>query len=79
MGAYRDFARSGGLMSCRRSGDAYRRVGYARRAFSGCETPSDLLVAQSTRVAFVLNLSTSNAFGLKVPLQLLSIADEVVE
>jgi putative tryptophan/tyrosine transport system substrate-binding protein len=80
MGAYRDFARAGGLMSYGSDlGDAYRRVGVCAARILKGETPSDLPVAQSTKVAFVLNLRTANALGLKVPPQLLAIADEVIE
>src|SRR5580704_17960097 len=78
MGAYRDFARAGGLMSYGSElADAYRRVGLCAARILNGEVPSDLPVTQSTKVEFVLNLRTANALGLKIPPPLLAIADEV--
>ncbi len=80
MGAYRDFTRAGGLMSYGSDlGDAYRRVGLCVARILKGETPSDLPVTLSTKVEFVCNLRTANALDLKIPPQLLAIADEVIE
>jgi putative tryptophan/tyrosine transport system substrate-binding protein len=80
MGAYRDFTRAGGLMSYGSDlADAYRRVGVCAARILKGGTPRDLPVTQSTKVDFVINRRTANALGLKIPPQLLSIADEVIE
>jgi len=80
MGAYRDFTRAGGLMSYGSDlSDAYRRVGACVARILKGDAPSDVPVMQSTKVEFVINLKTANALGLKIPSQLLAIANEVIE
>jgi putative ABC transport system substrate-binding protein len=80
MGAYRDFTRAGGLMSYGSDlADAYRRVGGCVTRILKGETPSDIPITQSTKVEFVINQRTANTLGLKIPQQLIAIADELIE
>jgi len=77
---FREFVSAGGLMSYGTTVvDTYRPLGvYTGRILKG-EKPAELAVQQATKMELIINMKTTKALGITVPLPLLGRADEVIE
>ena len=76
----REYVEAGGLMSYGESlADFYRRsTFYVDKLLKGAK-PSELPIQQPTRYLATLNRKTADALKINIPMQLLVLADEVIE
>jgi putative tryptophan/tyrosine transport system substrate-binding protein len=78
---FRELSRAGGLMSYDTDiPQLFRRIGsaYVARILKG-RKPGDLPVERARKFELVINLNAARALDLKVPSQLLTLADELIE
>ena len=77
---YDFLARDGGLMSYGPDlKESFERAAdLVARIFKGAR-PTDLPFEQPTRYPFIVNLKTAKATGIELPVNLVALADEVIE
>jgi ABC-type uncharacterized transport system substrate-binding protein len=77
---YDSFVRDGGLMSYgpEMKESFERAADLVARIFKGAQ-PADLPFEQPTRYPFVINLKTAKATGIELPVNLVALADEIIE
>jgi putative ABC transport system substrate-binding protein len=75
-----DYPAAGGLMSYGTNlTDAWRQVGvYTGNILKGAK-PAELPVQQAVKFDFVINLGTATLLGLNIPVNVLALADEIIE
>jgi putative tryptophan/tyrosine transport system substrate-binding protein len=76
----REYVEAGGLMSYGTNvRDGYRLAAtYVGRILKG-KKPADLPVVQETKFELLLNIKTAKTLGIKIPDNVLSLADDVIE
>ncbi len=75
-----EFVEAGGLMSYGESlTNAYRRVAYFVDKILKGEKPANLPIELPTILNLEINQKTANGLGLTIPMELLTLADKIVE